>query len=58
MKDEEIKAEMAKYTEALNQGKYNLFKQFDVEKDGVPPEAFLSAKENAHKKVRWQIPWK
>ena len=49
MKDEEIKAEMAKYTEALNQGKYNLFKQFDVEKDGVPPEAFFGAKENAHK---------
>ena len=46
MKDEEIKAEMAKYTEALEQK----FKGFDYNDDEEKKEEFFrQAKENAHK---------
>ena len=47
MKDEEIKAEMEKYTEALKQK----FKGFDYDPDDEEKKAefFRQAKENAHK---------
>ena len=47
MKDEEIKAEMEKYTEALKQ-KFKGF-DYDPEDEEKKEEFFRQAKENAHK---------